>query len=177
MRTTSQASTSTRAQKCSGSAVLSHPNLGDLVSTTYFRGPGRPLITRCLDQDGLDATKVDTKWYSRDSSFSTPDSRLWKWSYASTKDANGKRVNIITLREKGTGRVIAQLIRGEGTRTEGTSRCSVGNGGQLILEQDAARHVDEALIVATCLVMLKKEIDRRRGVQMGVIAGVSSSAC
>jgi len=42
------------------------------------------------------------------------DGRVFEWSYASTKDANGKRVNIIALREKDSRGVLAQLIRGEG---------------------------------------------------------------
>jgi len=59
------------------------------------------------------------------------------------------------------------LWRTSGTRAQGTSRCTAGNGGQLILDQEATSHVDEALIIATCLVMLKKEIDRRRGCSSG----------
>jgi len=92
------------------------------------------------------------------------------------KDDEGKRVNIIALREKSTGKILAQLIRGEGSRTEGTSRCTAGNGGQLILDQEAGSQINEALIVASCLTMLKKEIDRRRGVQTAVIVGAVSSA-
>jgi hypothetical protein len=170
--------TSTRAKKCSGNAVLSHSKLGDLISTTYFWGPGRPPLIKFLEgQDGSDTVKVSGKCISRKANFATPDGRVYEWSYASTKDANGKRVNILALREKNTGEIIAQLIRGEGSRTQGTSRCSAGNGGQLVLGQEATGHLDEALVVASCLVMLKKEIDRRRGVQMAVIAGVASAAC
>ena len=34
--------------------------------------------------------------------------------------------------------------------------------------------LDEAVIVATCLMMLKKEIDRRRMIQLAIIAGAGS---
>ncbi|ETI21775.1 hypothetical protein G647_05844 [Cladophialophora carrionii CBS 160.54] len=171
----SVAYTSTRAKRSSGSAVLSHPKLGDLISTTYRWGPRRPPILQLIgSQDGEDIVTVNGKCTSRTTNFNTPDGSVFEWTYACTKDSNGKKVNIIALREKKTGKILAQLNRGEGTRTEGTSRCSAGNGGQLILDQDATSHIDEALIVATCLVMLKKEIDRRRCVQMAVIAGVVS---
>jgi hypothetical protein len=173
----SVAYTSTRAKKSSGSAVLSHPKLGDLVSTTYFWGPRRPPILKLLEgQDGADTVTVNGKCISRTINFTTPDGRVFEWSYACAKDTNGKKVNIIALREKETGKILAQLNRGEGTRTEGTSKCTAGNGGQLILDQEATSHVDEALIVATCLMMLKKEIDRRRGIQMAAILAVASGA-
>ncbi|KAJ9602098.1 hypothetical protein H2200_013458 [Cladophialophora chaetospira] len=171
----SVAYTSTRAKRSSGNAVLSHPKLGDLCSTTYSWGPGRPPVLKLLEgQDGSDTVNINGKWFSRTTGFTTPDGRLFEWSYASMKDPNGKRVNIIALREKDSKYVLAQLIRGEGTRTEGTSRCTAGNGGQLVLDQEATSHVDEVLIIATCLVMLKKEIDRRRGAQAAVIAGAVS---
>ncbi|KIW67877.1 hypothetical protein PV04_07092 [Phialophora macrospora] len=172
----SVAYTSTRAKKSSGSAVLSHPKLGDLISTTYFWGPRRPPILKFLEsRDGADTVTVNGKWLSRTINFTTPDGRVFEWSYACAKDTDGKKVNIIALREKETGKILAQLHRGEGTRTEGTSKCSAGNGGQLILDQEATNHVDEALIVATCLMMLKKEIDRRRGMQMAAIVAIASS--
>jgi hypothetical protein len=43
------------------------------------------------------------------------------------------------------------------------------------LDEEALRAygVDEALVVATCLTMLKKEVDRRRMIQMMVIAGAA----
>ncbi|EXJ59266.1 hypothetical protein A1O7_06698 [Cladophialophora yegresii CBS 114405] len=172
----SVAYTSTRAKKSSGSAVLSHPKLGDLISTTYYWGPGRPPILKLLErQDDVDTVTVHGKCISRTTNFTTPDGSVFEWSYTCTKDTNGKKVNVIVLEEKETGKILAQLNRGEGTRMEGTSRCSAGNGGQLILDQDATSHMDKALIVATCLVMLKKEIDRRRCAQMAVMAGAASS--
>lgn len=74
----------------------------------------------------------------------------------------------------GKGTVLAQLIRGDATRTPGSKSCSAGNGGQLVLDQDAAAALDEPLIVATCLMMLKKEIDRRRAIQMALMVSIAS---
>ncbi|KAJ5666629.1 hypothetical protein N7462_011038 [Penicillium macrosclerotiorum] len=72
-------------------------------------------------------------------------------------------------------RILARLVRDRDSRTPGTSRCDAGNGGRLELDNDALQAVelDEAIVVATCLVMLKKEVDRRRMLQMMVIAGAA----
>ncbi|KIW91042.1 uncharacterized protein Z519_07936 [Cladophialophora bantiana CBS 173.52] len=174
----SLAYTSTRAKRCSGNAVLSHPKLGDLISTTYFFGPKREPEFRSVQGrataggDG-DEVKVCGKLGSRSTRFTTPDGRVFEWSYSRMKDPLGKRINVIALRQKDTGMILAQLIRSEGTRTEGTTRCTAGNGGQLILDQEATSYLDEALIVATCLMMLKKEIDRRRCLQMIVLGAAA----
>jgi hypothetical protein len=170
--------TSTRARKSSGSAVLSHFKMGDLMSTTYTWGPRRPPVLKYLQgQDGADTVQVTNKCMSRTTSFTTPDGRAYDWCYACMKDENGKKVNLIALRERENNKILAQLIRGVHTRTEGTSTCTAGNGGQLVLDQDAASYLEEATIVATCLMMLKKEIDRRRAMQMVAIACVVTSAC
>ncbi|KIW31254.1 uncharacterized protein PV07_02917 [Cladophialophora immunda] len=174
----SLAYTSTKAKRCSGDAVLNHAKLGDLISTSYFFGPKRePELRFIQDQAGpggaADKIKVCGKLGSRSTTFTTTDGHSFEWSYSHMKDVLGKKVNILALRQKETGTILAQLIRSDGTRTEGTSKCSAGNGGQLRLDQEATSHLDEAIIVATCLVMLKKEIDRRRCLQMIVLAGVA----
>jgi hypothetical protein len=68
---------------------------------------------------------------------------------------------------------LAALIRNEGTRTSGSKSCSAGSGGKLLLGEgfDSKEGLSEDLVVATCLLMLKTEIDRRRAVQFMVIAG------
>jgi hypothetical protein len=72
------------------------------------------------------------------------------------------------------GQRLAQLVRNDQTRPEGTRKSTAGNGGQLIIAPGADTELDEALIVATCLLMLKKEIDRRRLIQFMVLAGAGS---
>lgn len=178
--------TSTRAKKSSGNCVLQDPNIGNLVSTTYFFGPTREPVLNLLQgseksDDEANTIKIQGKWTSRSTAFIMGDGRVFEWSYAHTKDQRGKRVNLVVLRQqanqtdaKSKGRVLAQLVRGEETRTPGTKSCAAGNGGQLVLDQDATSVLDEAVIVATCLMMMKKEIDRRRVIQMMVIAGAVS---
>ncbi|KAH6663369.1 hypothetical protein B0J14DRAFT_609318 [Halenospora varia] len=79
---------------------------------------------------------------------------------------------------------IARLIRGFGLRTEGTGRTWAGNGGVLELNLrpdvdiedengwdnggvgESEELLDEESVVSTCLVMLKKEVDRLRAAQI-----------
>jgi hypothetical protein len=44
------------------------------------------------------------------------------------------------------------------------------------MDEEALRAagIDESVVVATCLVMLKKEVDRRRLIQMMVMSGAAS---
>lgn len=175
---------SKRRRRFSGDAVLSHPKLGQLVSTSYFFGPNNDPIIRLLQAPDPEATaiRVSGRRTSRSTSFVTPLGRAFEWSYAKRRDARGRKVNLLVLKRtdgdagRGRGKVIAQLVRGDETRTPGSSRSSAGNGGELLLDRDAGEALDEVLIVATCLLMLKREIDRRRMLQTAVIAAAVSGA-
>jgi hypothetical protein len=94
---------------------------------------------------------------------------------------------------------VAQLVRSATTRTPGTRPSTAGNGGRLEFSRlvrctgdlvispsgpsyDTEKAVgayqntviDEALVVATCISMLKKEGDRRRALQFMMIAAMAS---
>lgn len=77
---------------------------------------------------------------------------------------------------------VARFVRGPGTRTEGSSRSDAGNGGLLLLNlsdwsgEKRGEEEEEVrvLVVASCIAMLKKEVDRRRGVQAAVMVSVIS---
>ncbi|KAH8677411.1 hypothetical protein BX600DRAFT_430759 [Xylariales sp. PMI_506] len=75
---------------------------------------------------------------------------------------------------------VAQLVRSEAYRTPGTSRSTAGNGGRLMLDlryfDEKARDRAQVLAVTTVLVMLKKEVDRRRVQQMATISAVVGGA-
>ena len=82
----------------------------------------------------------------------------------------------MVLLDLSEGRRIAQLVRTEGTRMEGSNRCSAGNGGLLLIDEEACEKVvDEALVIASCLVMLKKEVDRRRCMRAFVLSAAISA--
>ena len=131
---------------------------------------------------------IKSKWNSRAIIMvHRPTGKVFEWSYEKTRTADKKKALLLVLRLKdnqsalevkgsddesdGKGKVIAQLIRSETTRTPGTKSCTAGNGGQLVLDRDAAEAMEEPLIIATSLMMLKKEIDRRRAIQFMILAG------
>lgn len=163
---------STRAKRNSGSCVLADADGTERISTTYYFGPGKEPVLNRLDGTSQDI-KTMSKWTSRAQSFLLADSRTLTWSYKREKNfgANGTKGTalVLTLGEKR----LAALIRNDEMRTPGSRSCSAGNGGELMLGEEVDG-VGEDLVVATCLLMLKKEVDRRRTMQMLVLAGAIS---
>ena len=179
----SEAYVSARDKRWSGNGVLSHPKRGDLIRTEYFFGPNRDPILHLLQATDHQSVTVTGKWTSRTARFEMPGGKCFEWEYAKEKRPDGQKINLIVLRvigEKSDSKEqdirIAQLVRGADSRTPGTSRCTAGNGGELQIDEAALQslELDEALVAATCLMMLKKEIDRRRMIQMAVIGGAAS---
>lgn len=192
----STAYTSTRARRSKGDAILASASQGDLISTNYFFGPNKQPIIRdlrryeCLaaienPQDDSGEFEMRSKWTSRSITLvHRLTNRVFEWSYDKSKSSDGSKANLLVLKVhdnnlevdkhcSSNGKVIAQLVRSEKTRTPGTKSCTAGNGGQLVLDQTATDMLDEALIIATCLMMLKKEIDRRRAVQFMILSGAA----
>jgi hypothetical protein len=172
----SLAYTSNRNKRSSGDAILSHSHLGDLISTSYFFGPGRAPVVRSLAPSGSsDEIKICGRWTSRAQTFVSSAGMTLEWSYISERSSSREKT-LLVLCEKGNdrstqrGRRIAKLVRSDETRPTESTWSYAGNGGELVIDRDACKGVDEALIVATCLVMLKKEIDRRRSLRMLVLS-------
>lgn len=180
-----EAYVSTRDKISSGNAVLSDPKRGSLIRTEYFFGPNRDPVLHLLQtsSESLEDVTVSGNWTSRTMQFVMPGGGQFEWEYAKEKRADGQKVRLIVFRAVETGKTkenkdkIAQLVRGVDTRTPGTSKCTAGNGGELQIDGDALQShgLDEAVVVATCLMMLKKEMDRRRMLQFAMIAGVAGS--
>ncbi|EZF35130.1 hypothetical protein TMEN_2056 [Trichophyton mentagrophytes] len=176
---------STRDKRCSGDAVLSSPNLGNLLITTYFFGPGRhPVLsllyptpfTRGSPDINKDIT-VAGKFISRSADFDMPDGSKFEWRYVPLGYDGGGRSKLLVLEKiegKGNGsrKRVAQLLRTKQTIPQGSSKHRAGCGGELVLDQNAHLDIDETVIVGTCLLMLKREVDRRRAIQMMVMTGV-----
>ncbi|GAB1312985.1 hypothetical protein MFIFM68171_03195 [Madurella fahalii] len=85
--------------------------------------------------------------------------------------------------------VVAEFIRGPEYRTAGSSGSSAGNGGRLVVdlglfgdregggdggEGKGDREMALVMVVTTCLLMLKREVDRRRAQQIAIMAGAAS---
>jgi hypothetical protein len=120
------------------------------------------------------------------------ESRKWgrfEWRYGRKVERKvvaesneiGEIYNLLVLEKvtnSGESVRVAQLIRSEETRTPGTKASFAGNGGRLemcLRSEEGGELIDEDTIVVTCLVMLKKEIDRLRGIQIAVMSGGGGS--
>ncbi|KAK3900232.1 hypothetical protein C8A05DRAFT_45882 [Staphylotrichum tortipilum] len=96
--------------------------------------------------------------------------------------------------------VVARFVRGPVYRTPGSGGSSAGNGGRLVVdlgrlvggqgqggegdeegdgegvsEKGDDREMAVVMVVVTCLVMLKREVDRRRAQQIAIAAGAGGS--
>lgn len=121
--------------------------------------------------------------FSRAVVFETQKWGRFEWRYGSKEErkqwmADNLLILETVLEDSNGVRVkVAQMVRHEECRTPGTGKRSAGNGGLLQMDLGALKgspELEEVVVVATCLVMLKKEIDRLRMVQFMVIAGAAS---
>lgn len=78
-----------------------------------------------------------------------------------------------TVSKKPTNRVLARLVRDDDAFTQHVKGSKgyrkAGEGGDLVLEPGCTELVPEEVVVATALIMMKKEQDRLRAVQAAVI--------
>lgn len=182
---------SRRSKLHSGDAILSDALTGkELVMTKYFFGPGKDPILHVSPDKSWEKDmpktpdykiQLSSKWTSRTMSFTMPAcfknrESQYQWAYGSRRDPDtGRKVSLITLYQqlendtKPNGRIIAEFARSTATRSAGSSRATAGNGGLLVIDRDVGEYLDEDVVIATCLVMLKRETDRRRVFQMAVV--------
>ena len=177
---------SVRSKRSSGSCELvdAESEAGTvLASTIYHWGPGKNPVVRINHEggEGEEFEVLGKSLVSRTTVFECRWGRF-EWRYVGRKErAEGVSSLLVLERVEGGKRVkTAQLVRGEGTRSLGSSGSSAGNGGRLemcldVLEGEG-NMVDEPTVVSTCLVMLKKEVDRRRALQVAMISVAISGA-
>lgn len=177
---------SSRVNKSTSNCVLYKPDYGSVMQTTYDK---RIILTSLRDdRDDFEQFALDGKSMQRTRSFRLPgEDRQFEWQYISTRTGKSRREEQLVLFQKSVmssagssnratkvtnkdaqpiPRILARLIRSN----EGSARA--GHGGQLILEPGCEEMVPEEVVVATSLVMLKKEMDRLRAVQTGVIVAM-----
>ncbi|KAF9878586.1 hypothetical protein CkaCkLH20_04078 [Colletotrichum karsti] len=182
------------------------------VCTTLYRfGPGKPPVFRlpkspspsssgetspgAAESEGVDLQIFSKSVTSRTQVLKTPYGTL-RWRYASSKERaaveGADELLVCELMEKVATKSfkmeekttrIAQLVRGEGTRTRGTGRSTAGNGGRLMMDlfrwtdlKGGGKEVVEGLVIASCICMLKKEVDRRRMQQFMVLGAGATIA-
>ncbi|KAF7591895.1 hypothetical protein BBP40_000942 [Aspergillus hancockii] len=176
--------TATKDKTWSSHTTLSSPKHGELFSIDFTPG-GRPWIRFLQPIEGnvVPPIAVDGKWTSRNMSFMPPEGGCkWEWKYTKIITPNRKELKAMCLEKKEPSESgekvtrVAHLLRSPDTRAAGSSSCSAGNGGQLVICSGVDLSlVEEALVIATCLVMLRRERDRRRFIQAMVIGGIGSN--
>jgi hypothetical protein len=199
---------SLRLQQTSNSCALvrgSDTSQTPLISTIYRRGPGRNPRIRILPRDtslsvedainsesvqGEVVDVVSRSIISRTQKFDTSFGNF-EWRYGSSAELRAEydadslilmeRVDFVRSRDGKAGKRgvrIAQLVRNDEFRTQGTSRRAGGNGGRLMMdlsmwEDERKTNVKvkdvEAFVVASCLCMLKREADRFRNAQNAAV--------
>lgn len=138
-------------------------------------------VEQAIDDDNLRGELVDVKSRSMVSRAQVLDTSLGKfeWRYGSKEEkraCNADSLLILERMDRGvlpdgtktkSGAKIAQLIRNDQFRTPGTVKYSGGNGGRLVMdlrswedEKHAGANGAEAFVVASCILMLKREADR-----------------
>lgn len=145
-----------------------------LCSTTYRIGPFRPPRLNLAGWNE-EVTVQASNWgcLSRKTTIKTPIGDF-RWRYGGRKERHAENAsNLLVLEQmdgsnpdsKNAYRRVGHMIRNKELRSEGTSRWTSGNGGRLMLDlrpwadtKGVAQQL-EVLAVASCLVMLKKEVD------------------
>ena len=124
---------------------------------------------------------ISKSLFHRTVTFTLQNSQTFEWRYASSKEkrrfSSPPPNNLLLLEKMGAKGeekvVVARLVRSDETRTEGSKGSCAGNGGLLEMVCEEGE-VGIEMVIVTCLVMLKKEIDRLRAVQIGVMSGAGS---
>ncbi|OBT64735.1 hypothetical protein VE03_05853 [Pseudogymnoascus sp. 23342-1-I1] len=172
---------STRAERSSGNCTLvrgEDESAAPLAETTYRWGPSAPVVR----VGGEEMVMEKRKWVSRTVSFVWGGGRYeWRYGGRSEKRAveaeRGEECHCLILLERVEGEkkgevrtTVARFVRGVETRTPGTKRSTAGNGGRLEMGLGGeGEGIREEVVVATVLVMLKKEVDCQRGTQIAII--------
>ncbi|KAK5997011.1 hypothetical protein PT974_02360 [Cladobotryum mycophilum] len=185
---------SVRPERSSGNSALfragdEHP----VCSTTYRFGPGRPPKIQLSGVVAYDEEfEVNNRGITTRAQVIRTHLGTFQWRYASKQERREAvadsllildRITSVTLeggKQEEQRKPVAQLVRNAEFRTEGSKSSTAGNGGRLVMDlrewlgtKGEAEQM-EVLAVASCLAMLKKEIDRRRMHQAIVIMGAAS---
>ncbi|KAJ6786754.1 hypothetical protein PWT90_02010 [Aphanocladium album] len=174
---------SLRQKKSSNSCALVRTSDQDrtLISTIYRFGPGRHpkmhivpdnakvSVDAALSNKSVPGEEVEVKSRSFTSRAQVFDTALGKyqWRYGDKQEKAAVNADSLLIMERADGVRVAQLIRNAELRTPGTVKYSGGNGGRLMIDLHTWENNDkgatsgvEAFVVASCILMLKREADR-----------------
>ncbi|EKJ71051.1 hypothetical protein FPSE_08787 [Fusarium pseudograminearum CS3096] len=193
---------SIRPARKSGSCFLARADdraQKPLCTTTYRYGPGNPpkirLDTETSQGRQAEDIEISCKGIMTRSVVMRTHLGTFEWRYSSRAERRafmGEKADSLLILEQVTKvavkrgkqeerrRKVGHFVRNSGVRTPGSNRSTAGNGGRLML--DLQEWVDrkeecaemEILAVASCISMLKKEVDRRRVHQTMAMMGGGS---
>ncbi|OAA43851.1 hypothetical protein NOR_04426 [Metarhizium rileyi] len=183
---------SLRQSRCSGNSTLVRADDEPLCSTTYRFGPGRaPQIQLQGEVAHDEAFQVSGKAVHTRAQNIRTHLGTFQWRYAGRQERRAIGASSLLVMDQVTSvampggktaerrRRIAQLVRSEALRSPGTTGATAGNGGRLVMDlgewegSKAETRAMEVLVLSGCVVMLKKEVDRRRAAQFMVLAGAA----
>ena len=160
-----------------------------LCTTTYRFGCGRAPRMQLYNADEFEVTN---KGFATRAIVLRTHLGTYEWRYANRQERKVMRAHSLIVlervvnvalggdKEEEQRSIVAMFVRNAEVRTAGSRDCTAGNGGRLLVdlsEWTDAKGVDdevEALAVASCICMMKKEVDRRRVHQaMAISAGAS----
>lgn len=168
-----------------------------VCETTYRFGPNRPPKIRLVNNDAnklsTDDSEEEFEVKSRGCATRSVSIRthmgtfIWRHANrAERRAANADSLLVLEAvtkvalengKQKEQFRRVAQLVRNEEYRTAGTGKTHAGNGGRLMMDlrewtdrKDERRQM-EVFVVASCITMLKREVDRRRMHQTAIMTG------
>lgn len=146
-------------------------------------------LVKAEPEAGSETIEITSEYTSRSQNLRTPLG-TFRWRYgtsAEKKEADSPSLLVLekittvqqpggTGKKSGSGsskaeerrRRVAQFVRNDASRSEGTSKRTAGGGGRLSVDTneyaDSKGEADEVevLAIASCIVMMKKEVDRRR---------------
>lgn len=191
---------SLRNKRSSGNCALVRAGHGiaeaPVCSTTYRFGPGKnPQMQLHGRLDPNEVYEIQGKGLTTRAQSLRTHLGTFEWRYASRKDRKAVGANSLLLFERVTSVALAggkqeerrvivgMLVRNPELRTQGTGGSTAGNGGRLLLnltewaDTKVEHEQMEILAISSCILMLKKEVDRRRVQQIMMMSGGGGGGC
>jgi len=147
---------------------VSGETLGKVTGDRFSNFPLRVIELYLLGNDGRETVKIKRRSLTTRACIFEYGGWEWKWRYGRKDEGakrNGHTILVLERIREGGGEleVVARLVRDhDADEKGGTKPTDAGRGGRLELGTADKGQKVEALVIMSCLVMLKKEIDRRR---------------
>jgi hypothetical protein len=159
----------------------SKETLGEMTGDRFSNFPLRVIEIHLLGNDGMEIVKIKRRALTTRGCVFVYGGWEWEWRYGRRDEGakmNGHTMLVLERIKEGGGErtVVARLLRDhDADKKGGTKSTDAGRGGKLELGIADEGQKIEVLVIMSCLVMLKKEIDRRRTARgIPVVTGLSA---